>query len=283
MIKLSAFSDEAGSALEVQIEALRRNNIHLTELRSVGGKNVKDLSSAECYAIAEKLDEAGIGVSAIGSPIGKVDISEDFEEYIQVFVSMCNTAKIFSTDKMRVFSFFNAYDNRELVIERMKRLVDIGAKYGIGLYHENEKKIYGDTVERILDLHDNVPGLRFVYDPANFLQVGEAADKTLPAIYPISDYFHIKDVVVETDQLVPAGQGDGRIPELISMIDHDTVLTLEPHLKVFKGYSEIDGEKMNHRFEYKSGDEAFDAAATALKKLLNDAGYRENTKGEFTK
>ena len=196
---------------------------------------------------------------------------------------MCETACILGTNRIRMFSFFEAYGERSRVIEYLNRMVETASGYGLILCHENEKKIYGDTVERILDLRENVAGLRFVYDPANFLQTDEMPEKTLPAIHPISDYFHIKDVIVETEQLVPAGQGDGRIPELISMIDRDTMLTLEPHLKVFKGYNEIDGEKMHHRFEFKSGDEAFDAAVTALKRLLSEAGYAENSKGEFTK
>ena len=283
MIRLSAFSDEAGADLSVQIAALQRNNIHLTELRAVGGKNVKDLTPAETREIASRLADGGIGLSALGSPMGKVKISVDFEEYLDSVKAMCETACILGTDRIRMFSFFDAYDQRERVIEYLNRMVETAASYRLFLCHENEKKIYGDTVERILDLRENVPGLRFVYDPANFLQTDEMPEKTLPTIHPISDYFHIKDVIVETEQLVPAGQGDGRIPELISMIDRDTVLTLEPHLKVFAGYSEIDGEKMNHRFEYKNGDEAFDAAVTSLKGLLSAAGYKENAKGEFTK
>lgn len=283
MIRLSAFSDEAGAELSVQLEALRRNNIYLTELRAVGGKNVKDLTPAETREIAARLADADIGLSALGSPMGKVNVSVDFEKYLDEVKSMCETACILGTNRIRMFSFFEAYDQRGRVIEYLNRMVETASGYRLTLCHENEKKIYGDTVERILDLRENVPGLRFVYDPANFLQTDEMPDKTLPAIHPISDYFHIKDVIVETEELVPAGQGDGRIPELISMIDRDTILTLEPHLKVFKGYAEIDGEEMRHRFEFKNGDEAFDAATAALKGLLSEAGYAENAKGEFTK
>ena len=39
MIRLCAFSDEADASLSGQIDALHRNAIALTELRSVGGKN----------------------------------------------------------------------------------------------------------------------------------------------------------------------------------------------------------------------------------------------------
>ena len=77
-------------------------------------------------------------------------------------------------------------------------------------------------------------------------------------------------VDAKTGELVPAGYGDGDIPRLVRMIDRDTVLTLEPHLKVFSGYNEIDGEEMKHRFRFESNDEAFDAAVAAMKKILTE-------------
>ena len=150
---------------------------------------------------------------------------------------------------------------------------------GSPLCHENEKKIYGDTVERVLDIRDNVPGLAFVYDPANFLQCDEMPDKTLPALHGISTYFHIKDVIHETGELVPAGCGDGQVARLVQMIEGDTILTIEPHLKLFGSYQQIDGEEMKHRFRFDTNDEAFDAAVNALKKILTENGYREENGG----
>ena len=283
LIRLSAFSDEAGKDLNVQIAALQRNNIYLTELRSVGGKNVKDLTPNETREIASRLADAGIGLSALGSPMGKVNISVDFGKYLDEVKSLCETAAILGTDRVRMFSFFEAYNERSRVIEYLNRMVEVASSYKLILCHENEKHIYGDTAERVLDLKANVEGLRFVYDPANFLQVGEMPDITLPKIQPICDYFHIKDVDVKTDQLVPAGYGDGQIDKMISDINIDTMLTLEPHLKEFIGYNDIDGEVMHHKFDFKTGDDAFDFAVVSLKKLLDAAGYKEKSGGIFEK
>ena len=279
MIRLSAFSDEAGKEFSAQIAALLRNNIHLTELRSVGSKNVKDLTLDEAREISLELQKNGIALSALGSPMGKVDITVDIEEYLKDVRHMCELAKILGTDRIRMFSFFNAYGERDKVIDYMLRMVDVAKEYGITLCHENEKKIYGDTVERILDIRENVPGLAFVYDPANFLQCDEMPDKTLPALHGLAAYFHIKDVVHETGELVPAGHGDGQIDRLVRMIEGDTILTLEPHLKLFGSYKQIDGEEMKHRFRFDTNDEAFDAAVTAMKKILTENGYREENGG----
>ena len=108
MIRLCAFSDEASDSLEGQIAALLRNNIKLTDLRSVGGVNVKDFTNEQAEAYAKQLAENGIRVWAIGSPLGKADISEDFSEYEKTVRRVCEIANIFGCDKIRVFSFYNA-------------------------------------------------------------------------------------------------------------------------------------------------------------------------------
>ena len=275
MIRLSAFSDEAGKELSCQIAALKRNGISLTELRSVGGKNVKDLTFEEAREISKTLTENGIGLSALGSPMGKVKIDVDLEEYLKEVKHLCELAVIFGTDRIRMFSFYEAYEQKEKVFEYLRAMVELASSYGVKLCHENEKRIYGDTTERVLELKSEVEGLRFVYDFANFLQVDELPENNMEVLYPITDYFHIKDVVHATGELVPAGYGDGHIDALIRRLDRDTVFTLEPHLKVFDGYAEIDGEEMKHRFHFNDGNVAFDMAVNSLKELILANGYKE--------
>ena len=275
MIRLSAFSDEAGKELSCQIAALKRNNISLTELRSVGGKNVKDLTFDEAREISKTLKENGIGLSALGSPMGKVKIDVDLEEYLKEVKHLCELAVIFGTDRIRMFSFYEAYEKKERVFEYLRAMVELAKSYGIKLCHENEKKIYGDVADRVLELKKEVEGLCFVYDFANFLQVDELPENNIERLYDITDYFHIKDVVHATGELVPAGYGDGHIDALIRRLDRDTVFTLEPHLKVFDGYAQIDGEEMKHRFHFTDGNEAFDMAVDSLKKLILENGYKE--------
>ncbi len=268
MIKLCAFSDEAASSLTGQIQALKRNGITLTELRSVDGKNVKDLTIDEAKAINQNLKDEGISVWSVGSPLGKADINVNFKEYLNEVKHVCELACALSTDKIRMFSFFNAYNQRNKVFDYLSEMVEVSKTFGVQLYHENEKDIYGDTAERVLDIMNNVNGLKYVYDPANFLQVGEKASVTLDLLHSKTDYFHIKDAITSTGELVPAGYGDGQIQKLIEMIKDDKVLTVEPHLAVFDAYASIDNTQLKTRFVYKNSNEAFDAAVTALKDLI---------------
>ena len=279
MIKLCAFSDEAGSSLDEQIGALKRNNISLMELRSIDKKNVSDFTIEEAKKYQNILENNGISVWSIGSPLGKVSIDVDFEEYSKKITHVCELANIFKTDKIRMFSFFNAYENPQKVFEYLRKMVEIARKYGVSLYHENEKDIYGDTAERVEEIYQNVNGLKYIYDPANYIQCDQKAEITLPKFHKKTDYFHIKDVIFETGELVPAGYGDGDILKLIELIDEDKTLTLEPHLAVFDSFKSIDNTEMKHKFVYKNSNGAFDAAVTALKTLLKKAGYKEENGG----
>ena len=189
MIKLCAFADEASSCFKEQIEALKRNGISYIELRGLDGKNVSALTLKEAKSYAEQLKEAGITVWSVGSPLGKVNLADDFEAYKEKVRHVCALANVFETKRIRMFSFFEAYEQRELVISRLKEMVEIGKEYGVYMCHENEKAIYGDTLARVEELLDAVPGLQFVYDPANFLEVGEDINATLARLHGRANYY----------------------------------------------------------------------------------------------
>lgn len=269
LLTLCAFSDEADSDFSGQIAALRRNGISLMELRSAEGRNVKDFPVSLSKEYRKMLDGEGIAVFSVASPLGKEDVGLDFERYLDTVKRVCETALLFGASRVRVFSFYRAYRERERVIGYLCRMAEAARGFGVTLCHENEKEIYGDTAERVRDLLGHVTGLRSVYDPANFLQVGEPAECTLPLVKE-SEYFHIKDVIASTGELVPAGYGDGELPRLLRLIGRDTVLSVEPHLRVFEGYSALDHTPLTGKFVYRSNAEAFDAAVLALKNLLEE-------------
>ena len=85
MIRLSAFSDEAGNSLKEQIEALKRNGISYMEIRNVDGVNVQKMTLEQAEEIQRELEANGIAVWSVGSPVGKVKLKEDFcfEDYLE--------------------------------------------------------------------------------------------------------------------------------------------------------------------------------------------------------
>ncbi len=265
--KLSAFSDEYSSVFDEQIEGLLKNRVRMTEIRGVDGANISELTAEQVKEVKHKLDAACISVSAIGSPIGKIQITDPMEPHLDLLKRVCETASTLETDKIRMFSFYlpkncNPADYRDEVMERMGRMLDIADEYNLLLCHENEKDIYGDTPARCLELLKATDGrLGCVFDPANFVQCGCDPLSAYFALAPQITYMHIKDADKRGTN-VAAGKGLGAIPELLALINNarsgDFLLTLEPHLSVFKGLEALEGgEKINVVNTYASSEEAF--------------------------
>lgn len=282
MIRLCAFADEAADSLDEQIAELKKHNIKLLELRSIDKKNVSEFTDEEAIAYSKKLKDNGITVWSIGSPLGKIDIS-NADEHMKTVKRVCEIAKIFESKRIRMFSFYNAYEKADAVFDALKRMSEIAKKYDVILCHENEKEIYGDILSRVKEIMaQNIENMRFVFDPANFIQCGVEIPSAIDKLFDKTDYFHIKDIVSSTGELVPSGYGDGFIEGIIEKITKskkDFVLTLEPHLNVFSGYAKIDNTEMKLKFQYKSTAESFAAATNALKDLLTKSNYKENGEG----
>lgn len=276
-IRLSAFADEASADLLRQIETLHRERIPLIELRGVNGKNVAELEDEEALRCREQLDAGGIAVWSIGSPLGKIGVREDFSQHLKKAERVLRLANIFATARVRVFSFYTDAPERDEaeVFARMRAMSELAKEYGVTLYHENEKEIYGDIPVRNAKLLDNIPELHCVFDPANYVQCGADIAKALELLEDRIDYYHVKDALYAGGEVVPAGRGDGQLSRMIGGIRKDTVLTLEPHLTVFDGYTGIDRTELRHKYRYNSAAEAFSAAAEALRGLLRENSFTE--------
>lgn len=276
-IRLCAFADEASEKFSEQLEALNRHRIPFIELRGLDGKNVSELGEKEAISYKKMLDDAGVRVWSVGSPLGKVGLREDFGKHLQLCERVFSLAGIFGTDKIRVFSFYGANPEKDEneVVEKLSAMCELAKKYNVTLYHENEKEIFGDTPERVLKILRRVGGIKSVFDPANYVQCGVDAGKALEMLGAKSDYFHIKDAIAGTGEVVPAGEGDGHLSELVGGLDRDTVFTLEPHLIVFGGYTAIDKTALKGKYTFSSGQEAFAAAVAALAVLLEKNSFRE--------
>ena len=272
MIRLCAFSDEAGSDIYTQIDALKRNNIKLVELRSIDNKNVSDFTIDDAKEYYKIFKENDIEVFSIGSPLGKVDINVDFDEYEKKIRHTFEISKIFNCNNIRMFSFFNAYNDEELVFKYLNKMVNIAKEYDLSLFHENEKDIYGDTADRCIDLMKELSCDHFkaVFDPANFVQ---SKQDTLYAYENLKDYIaymHIKDAKFADGSVVPAGAGDGNVEKILKDLmanGYDGFLSLEPHLGSFAGLAALElDDKMESLPE--GGEGTFTLAYRALCGIL---------------
>lgn len=287
---LSAFADEAGSTLSEQIAALKRNDIHYMEPRNINGKPILTLTDDELCEVKRALDENGIKVNSLGSPIGKYPIKEPFEPHLKDFHRAIEVCKILGTDKIRMFSFFveqgELSQYRDEVISRLRVMTDIAEENGITLCHENESDIYGQNPEQMRDLMTNVPGLAGIFDAANYRMNDQDVLDGIDATLINLAYLHIKDAIYVSQLIVPAGDGEGKIAEVLDMVDKHTddsvYLTLEPHLFLFDAYKGIDKHELKVKYTFNNNSESFDFAANALKRLLAENGY-ERTDGGIWK
>lgn len=279
--KISGFADEIAEDIKTQFAVLNKLNIGYFEPRGVDGKNISELTDQEVAALKQQMDQAGIRVSSIGSPIGKVKVSDDLEAHFEQFKRVVAIAKKLDVKFIRVFSFFHdggewTKEERDIVLSNLKRMSAYAAENDVILLHENEKEIYGDNAARCLDLMENLycDHFKAVFDFANFVQCKQDTKEAFEALKKYVAYIHIKDAKFEDGSVVPAGLGDGNVEEILKELfrdGYDGFLSLEPHLGSFKGLENLEmGDLMSDLPE--GGEGTFTLAYNALKNILDRIG-----------
>ena len=275
---LSAFADEASQQLDEQLRVLADEGITHIELRNVDGKNCSKLTLEEADLVKAKLDAADVKLSALGSPYGKAPLDVAFDEHLELFQHGLEICKRLECKRIRMFSFFlpksaDPSQWREEVLRRLNIMIELAEKAGIQLVHENEKGIYGDVTERCMDLLDHFGArLGFAFDPANFIQCGVKPLEAYEQLQSRITYMHIKDALMVDGAVVAAGHGDGDVPAILRKLNErcngEIILTVEPHLTVFKGLEDLQDETLIHHESYPDSFSAFHAACSALKEIL---------------
>jgi sugar phosphate isomerase/epimerase len=269
--QLSGFGDEIDQDPRIQLAVLEALGARNIEVRSAWGVNIVELDGEKLAELKSTLDGAGFGVSAIASPIGKVDVSLPVEHEVERLGRAIRAAHELGSHYVRIFSFYRgegipAEAIRDDVLVRMRALADLAEREDVVLLHENEKEIYGDVPERVLDIVESVgsSALRLAWDNANFVQCGvRPFTDAWPLLHEHVEYLQVKDALAADGTVVPAGEGDGQLLETVTALrdaGYRGFASLEPHLA--QGFS-LGGF---------SGPRAFGTAARALDRLLTRIG-----------
>ncbi len=275
---LSAFADEIDPSFDKQIAAVKELGINMIELRGVDGKSFIELTDEEVMAVKEKLDANGITLSALGTPIGKMDVDADFYAHKSLLFRIMSIGDMLGCKVLRMFSFYPAEgmsdeEFRNTAFEYVEELLDIAEERGFILCHENEKDIFGCSPERELELMEHFGGrLKAVLDPGNFAFCLEDASKGYPLLKDYIHYFHIKDAD-ETGAIVPPGKGVACLEEILKAVnadrDGEVILTMEPHLMNFTGLSNLSKlDDIHHVYSFETPFEAFKVATEAVRKMI---------------
>lgn len=277
--KITGFADEINPDFAVQLEFLNKLGVKYMEIRGVNGKNISELSLDEVKEIKILLDKADVKISAIGSPIGKMELAEHEENFAK-FKHVVEICKILEASYIRMFSFFIPQDKTKAdvksdVLKYLKEMIDYAKTQNVVLLHENEKGIYGDTIESCLEIMESLycDNFKACFDFANFVQCSQDTIKAYEKLKPYIEYIHIKDALGQEN--VAAGMGAGQIPAIVKDVlskGYDGFFSMEPHLANFSGFAQLENDKDELNAKMNDGKIAWWFALNSFKAILFDIG-----------
>jgi len=246
---LTGFADEASQDLATQIQATKALGWNAIESRFIDGVNIHDMDDAAFDKAAGMLADAGVHVNCFGSAIANwaKSVEDPFEITLAEVKRAIPRMQRLGLKLIRIMSYARCHTDDQMAEERFRRLREIVARFeGAGLtpVHENCMNYGGMSARHSLDLVENVPGLKLVFDTGNpaitrdFSRDDGATQDPLDflkAIRPHVAYVHIKDAYLEGEREVYAypGDGGGRIPEVLKYLaetGYDCGLSIEPHM-----------------------------------------------------
>jgi sugar phosphate isomerase/epimerase len=212
--------------------------------------------------------------------LGKIDIADDMVPELDRLRHIGAVAPILGCHAVRIFSYYNRHgvSHPEWMAKslfRLETLRDEAKELGLVLFHENERHIFGDLGDDVLQIaalrSDN---FKLIFDFDNYNQSGEDVWATWGKLAALTDSFHLKDSTAD-NMHVPAGLGNGKVREIIA----DAVkrgwsgpLAVEPHL-THSGAVAATGPSgaANETYSSMAPEESFHIAVEAAKSVLTEA------------
>jgi sugar phosphate isomerase/epimerase len=258
---LTGFADEAAADLDGQINATQELGWHNIESRNIDGKNIHNMPDDAFDVAVGKLEAAGVRVNCFGSEIanwGK-KIADPFDITVEAIQRAIPRMQRLGTKMIRIMSYGIERDrpaDDQMADERFRRLREITRMFddaGLMCVHENCMNYGGMGWKYTLELIENVPGLKLVFDTANPVNTRDYASGEPDSrqstwdfyehVKPHIAYVHIKDCrfLEFTDGLFNkaeftwAGEGDGDVVKVVRDLvesGYDGGISMEPHLSV---------------------------------------------------
>jgi len=256
---LAGIGDEGAHTIDGQIEATKELGWKHIEMRGVEvpgfpKANFHDIPYKAFDLAAEKLQTAGISVCCFGSTI--MNWAKTVDTPWDVTVGEVKRAiprlQRLRTNFVRIMSFKPKEDDDRtppVVFDRVREVTKMFLDAGIQPVHENCMNYGGMSWGHALELIENVPGLKWVFDTANPIF---NPDRSKPKPWPRQDawefyakvkpwivHVHIKDARWnsarnDADYKFP-GEGDGAVRAIVRDLlasGYDGAFSIEPHVAV---------------------------------------------------
>lgn len=224
------------------------------EMRAVDGTNCIDLPESEVQRAKKLLDQYGMKVSAVATPFFKCTMpgldhkasgpmhaarEMSYDEHLALISRGAELAKTFSTDKIRLFTFWykEGVDFWETLNASVKEALARVEGTGITLGVENEGACMIRTSKDLADAVSRLDSrVKFIYDPGNSARVGHPPrQEELDVFAKRIALVHVKDGTYDAaaDKSNASLVGEGAVnwqTELKRVAAvYDGPLTLEPH------------------------------------------------------
>jgi len=280
MFYFAGIGDEAANRIDDQIRAIKTLGWENLEMRGVEVPghpkgNIHDIPDAAFDILAGKIQSAGIKVNCFGSAIanwGK-KIDEPFDSSLAEARRAIPRMKRLGTKFVRIMSFAVRKEEDQMAQERFRRLREVTKMFldnGIQPVHENCMNYGGMGWPFTLELLENVPGLKLLFDTANpVFNDDRSKPKPWHKQDPWEFYQHVKQHVIyvhvkdarwnnaknDADYTMP-GDGEGKAREILTDLlasGYSGAISIEPHIAVVFHDSTVkssDEEMFNSFVEY---------------------------------
>ncbi len=267
--RLCFFTDEVSQNLDEAIAFAKEFDIHNVEIRNVDKAYAFMDEPAKLKEIRAKLDDNGLRVAILATPIMKCmvpgyevvpsivqeikDSEQSFpyptkEQYgrsVEFLNRAIEAAHILGTDLVRVFGFWRVVDPTAvhgLILEKLQELSPIAEKGGIRLALENESSCSLANCQEVMMVLPKAPAnVGMLWDPLNGTTTDE---KPYPDGYNLIDksrLFHVelKDLGIDpaTGEHHTVAVGDGVLPyteifEALARDGYQGVISMETHFSI---------------------------------------------------
>ena len=147
--KISGFADEISQDFDQQLKTVTDLGMKYICIRSAEHKGIADYTPEEVRTVLlPKLRAAGVGVSSLGTAIGKVEVDDEegFAKQLEQLETLCETAKLLDCSFIRMFSFLipkdaDADSYTDVVLDKLPQQKPPTGRTGGGLLLFTAKKL----------------------------------------------------------------------------------------------------------------------------------------------
>ncbi|MEM7784273.1 MAG: TIM barrel protein [Planctomycetota bacterium] len=200
-VLLSGFADEAANqkTIDQQFSSFAALGLRYFSIRFIdagnGVKNAVQLDPKELETVRAKMDEYGLTVSSLGSPIGKVKLCDvddgtttgyrPFEDYIREDVPRaCELANQLGTKLIRGFSFYHPRGSDleqhfSQATDQVAKIAEVCNQHGLTYGLEVEANLVGQTGELLARMHKAIQldSLVLIFDGGNLVTMGYSTEE----------------------------------------------------------------------------------------------------------